>query len=488
MDSLIRGTKSGQKSWRKPDLLGVELQEHIDVDCLPKVFAEMCRAVSASLAVSTDMVAASMLGVLSVCVNRHWIIARDGWEQPLALYMMGIGEPGEKKSPVLRKLLAPVNDWETQTNNNLDPKIIESEQKRKNLESLHRKAQRDFEKGKVDEKETFRLAKELAEYQQIKPVKVYTTDSTMEKLPGLLQDNDEHFSVVSDESTILKVVSGIYQNGVVNADVLLKMFNGEPVRIDRKTSGSIYLEHPVLSMLLFCQPVILTKLIGNDELRHNGFVERVLFFKPESSIGKGRSTDPIIPPQIMTRYSNEIKRLLNIESNIYLRFSPEAQRSFDIFADGFNSDIRLNYEGMTGWASKHPGIVARFAGILQLAEDGKAIITDDTIQNAIIIADYFQQQARAILRPEGLNPIEHLASYLLDRIILLKKNTFINEAGDITLNYVTLQNNVHKKGLGRKKEDFAEPLQVLIDRGYIDVDSDDVSKLNEIYINPAVWG
>lgn len=449
----------------------------------------MCEAVSKSLMVSLDMTAASVLGVLSVCVNRHRIIIDDGrdWNEPLALYVMGIAPPGEKKSPVLNLLLNPIKEWMRRTNEGRRPLIAESKQKYKNLQRRLKKAESDLENGKGSEAETIRLANELDSFQKIKEVRLYSGDTTTEMLASLLQENDERFSIVSTEGGILETIAGRYQNGVANSDLYLQAFNGEPVSVDRKNSGTIILDSPTLSIILYCQPVVLNKLIDRDTLRNNGFVDRFLPFAPQSCIGRDRFNAPPLPPQVVAKYANIINRLLDVEGTIYMRLSPDARKVFADFYDGFSSSIPLVYEDLKGWASKHRGIVARIAGILQLAEDGSSIVSGDNMVKAVLIADYFQEQVRIILREGGMNQAEQDARYILGRIKTLKGKAYANEAGQVALQYRVLRQNVHRNGL-QKKSDYNAPLQVLYDKGYIDFNADDFDKVTEIIINPAIWG
>lgn len=478
-----------RSAWGEPEPFRSEPKEHIDVDCLPPVFADMCKAVTESLSVSQDLVAASLIGILSVCLNRHRVIIDDGrdWDEPLCLYMMGIAPPGEKKSPVLKLLRKPVDDWVRRTNEERKPLIAESKQQYKNLQKQLKRAEIDLENGKGDEAETLRLAAEIDAFQPVKPIRLYSGDTTTEKLADLLQENDEQFSILSTEGGILQTIAGRYQNGVANSDLYLQAFNGEPVSVDRKNSGSILLNGPTLSIILFCQPVVWSSLIEKDELRNNGFVDRFLPFAPKSCIGQDRFRAPILPPKVVTNYANAIERLLNIDSTIYLRMSPGAGKAYEDFFDGFTKDIQFLYEDMTGWASKHRGIVARIAAILQLADDGSATITSDNMYKAILIADYFQEQARVILRSGGMGQAEQQAQHILRRLKEHKELTFINEAGETVIKYRDLYNYSRKNGL-RKKEDYKEPLQVLVDKGYIDMDGADFEKVTEYYINPTIWG
>lgn len=463
-------------------------KEHIDLDCLPQALADMCKAVSRSLTVSQDMTAASVLGVLSVCANRHRVIIDDGrdWNEPLALYMLGVAPPGERKSPVLNLLLNPVKEWVRRTNEERRPLIAESKQKYKNLQRQLKKAESDFESGKGSEEETLRLARELESFQKTKEVRLYSSDTTSEKLADLLSENDGQFSIVSTEPGILEIIGGRYQNGAVNSDLYLQAFNAEPVSVDRKNSGTIILDEPTLSIVLFSQPIVLNKLIERDELRNNGFVDRFLPFAPESCLGRDRFAAPPLPPQVVTRYANTIQRLLDIDCTIYLRLSQEARDVFADFYDGFTSSIPLIYEDLTGWASKHRGCVARIAGLLQLADDGGAIVSGDNMFKAVCIADYFQEQARILLRNGSTSQAERDAAYILERLKKLKAKTFINEAGQITLPCRELLMNIGRVRL-KKKESLFEPLQVLYDMGYVDFNSDVFEKVTEIYCNPKIW-
>ena len=131
--------------------------------------------------------------------------------------------------------------------------------------------------------------------------------------------------------------------------------------------------------------------------------------------------------------------------------------------------------------------MARIAGILQLVDDGKAIISGDNMMKAVMLADYFQEQARTILRTGGMNQAEQDAKYILGRIKTMKDKTHIDDAGRIVLPYRILRQWVHRKGL-EQKSDYNEPLQVLYDKGYITFNADEFDRVTELYINPAVWG
>ena len=485
MDGLLNGEEMSS-SWGEPIPFEKPLKERIDLDCLPKVFADMCKAISESLSVSTDMVASAGLGVLSVCCNQHWICLKDGWYQPLSLYTVGCADAGERKSPVLNALMKPIDGWVLQKNIELKPIVAESRQKRKNIETALRKAENDLKRGRCDEAETIRLAQEIEDFQTVRYKRLYSGDCTTEKLTELLNENNERFSIVASEGGILQVLSGERYGDGGNYDLYCQAYNGETVAYDRKGSGTIVLEKPVLSMVLFVQQVILEKLLGNRILQGVGLVDRCLFFKPQSTIGQERFETKPINPKIETAYSNMVRRLLNDSQSRTLRLSDDATKQYANWYNHFTQDIQFQYGDIMGWASKFRGTVGRIAGIMQLCEDGSDIVSEAVMYDAIVVADYFAEQARYILRDSGLTETEALAKYILERIRNLKGKTNISDDGRIILPYSDLARSVHKKDL-QQKRDYAKPIQALIDRNYIDVDDEDLVRFRNLYINPGVW-
>ena len=448
----------------------------------------ICEAIADSLAVSADMVGTCALTILSTACQNHIVEIKSGWEEPLNLFGLIVASAGEKKSPVQAILKKPFDDWQSQKNSSLKSEIEVSKQTYKNLKKKLAKAESDILKS-VDgaEEEAIRLAQELADFEAVRPVRLYSGDCTTEKLAQLLAENNEQFSIISSEGGIVSTIAGRYSNGEANSDIYCKAFYGESVQVDRVNRDSDLLDRPILSMLLAVQPVVLKSLINNSVLTGVGLVDRFLFCVPPSSIGKSTFNSPAIPDKVMTEYHNLVTQLLDErQGRKYLKFSHEARKLFADFYDHFQQiSIPRDFEGIEGWASKHCGIVARIAGILQLSEDGNCTISADNVLKAITLSDYFQEQARLVLGGAVLNEAEQLAEYVLERIKKCKSNV-LEKDGVHVLKFRDLQRTIHKRGL-KTREDFAEPLQILCNKGYIDVQEDtDVKNLRELYVNPVV--
>ena len=475
-------------SWEEPEQFEGQPREYFDISCLPHVVKNICEAIADSLTVSADMVGTCALTILSTACQNHIVEIKSGWEEPLNLFGLIVASAGEKKSPVQAILKKPFDDWQSQKNSSLKSEIEVSKQTYKNLKKKLAKAESDILKS-VDgaEEEAIRLAQELADFEAVRPVRLYSGDCTTEKLAQLLAENNEQFSIISSEGGIVSTIAGRYSNGEANSDIYCKAFYGESVQVDRVNRDSDLLDRPILSMLLAVQPVVLKSLINNSVLTGVGLVDRFLFCVPPSSIGKSTFNSPAIPDKVMTEYHNLVTQLLDErQGRKYLKFSHEARKLFADFYDHFQQiSIPRDFEGIEGWASKHCGIVARIAGILQLSEDGNCTISADNVLKAITLSDYFQEQARLVLGGAVLNEAEQLAEYVLERIKKCKSNV-LEKDGVHVLKFRDLQRTIHKRGL-KTREDFAEPLQILCNKGYIDVQEDtDVKNLRELYVNPVV--
>ncbi len=474
-------------SWDKPDEFHGNPTEHFNLDCLPPAISKYCKGVVRSLNVSGDMVGTCALTVLSIACQPHTIEIKPDWCEPLNLYSSIVASAGERKSPVLKAFVKVLDDYATDYNLRNKSQIAVSKQRYKNLKKKLAKAEAEASKGdETAEEETIRIAQEIAEFEAVKPMRIYTGDCTAEKLPQLMIEQDQRFAIVSSEGGIIATISGRY-SGEVNADIYCKAFYGESVQVDRVGRESEALEKPILSMLLCIQPIILSKLVENRELAGVGLVDRFLFCVPESSIGKGTFDSPPVPDKDLCDYRNKIRDLLDMRNTPkYLRFSREARNTFADFYDHWQSfTIPAEFEGIEGWASKHCGIVARISAILQLAEDGSNVVSKENVVRAIMLSDYFSEQARLVLNGVVLDGDSAEALYILGKIKDVAKKQGVNADGQYKISFRELM-RANRKVAYRKKESYIKPMQVLIDKGYVSIDEDkEIEKVSHFYLNPT---
>ena len=89
--------------------------------------------------------------------------------------------------------------------------------------------------------------------EEMRAPRLWTSDSTPERLQSLLADHDERMALISDEGGIFEIMAGLYSDGKANIDVFLQAHAGRSVRVDRG-SRTVYLNKPSLSFGLAIQP------------------------------------------------------------------------------------------------------------------------------------------------------------------------------------------------------------------------------------------
>jgi len=396
------------------------------VVCLPVHLREYVTALSTELQVSPDMPAVIGLGIAALCVQGKFIInPKAGWVEPLNLYTAVIAKPSERKSPVVRAMLAPVYDYQGEENERRAPDIAEYQMQRKifqkRFDNLSDAAARPKPKATMSEVSQARL--ELGELEDVKPLRLVADDITPEALASLMVDNHGKIAVASTEGGVFDMIAGRYENAA-NMDVYLKAYSGDPMHIDRKGRPSEHLEHPALTMVLTIQPSVLSEIMQNDRFSGRGLLARFLYLFPSSTIGdRDYDTEPV-NEFVREAYNAALYQLLKLgEATQVLTLSSEAaQLAKDYFYE-VEKELTDALEDIEEWAGKLHGQSMRIAGVLHCfsngAESARVPIDGETMAAAIQIGHYFADHAKTAFRKMGLSEPQEVkdAKYIWRRIL-----------------------------------------------------------------------
>lgn len=307
-------------------------------------------------------------------------LAREGFSEPLNLYVVPVLPPGNRKSAVFSDLVKPVQEHERNLLRSARPRLAAAASDRQVLEGRHKAAVQAASRaeGSEPEREAARsLARELADSPVACPPQVYADDCTAEKVSGLLADQGGRLLVASPEGTIFEIIKGRYADSP-NFDVFLKGHSGDPIRVNRVGREPENVDNPALSLALTVQPDVIHGLSDHVSLRGRGLTARVLYAIPSSLLGKRVPKQPPVPRPIVEEYHRQMLRLWETTGCIgddlrpaahLLALTTDAQRAFESFEEWI--EPRLGEEGdlasMTDWASKLAGASLRIAGILHCA-------------------------------------------------------------------------------------------------------------------------
>ena len=466
------------------------------VDCLPYSLGDYCAAVSESLQVPVDMAATACFSVLSLAVQGKFCVQpKEGWTEQVNLYTLISAPPSERKSPTLQAITAPVTDFVTSSNEQLQPNIDQYRSKEKiltqaisRLEDAISKKQFSSKGAQTEQTELSTAQAELRDLRKnpVQPMRLLVDDVTPEKLADIMQRNHGKAAILSAEGGSLDIVAGRYSDRP-NLDVFLKGYSGEPLMVDRKAGQAVDLKRAHLTIGLMVQPDVLERFVGNPELRGRGLAARFLYCIPKSKVGTRKYNTEPIPPEIQEQYNSLVYRLLKIpdpEEPAKIFLTGEAQSAARAFFDELEPRLADDLENISDWAGKLHGQTVRIAALLHccnhLESAAENPLTVDTMEKAQKIGKYYLEHAMAALASTGEEgqSIQE-ARYILKRLDKLQSDC------------VTVR-ELHQKCKGRTgfkiAAEFRDKLEPLISRGYFMIESlsDTGGRPKElIRVNPA---
>ena len=337
------------------------------VDALPDEVAAYCRAVADSIQVAPDMVACFLLGAASAAlVGRISVqpIRTSDHREPIQLYLLCRGSPGERKSATLSAVMAPLTAW-------IADKRREVSQANAGVERKLEVCKRDAQKAKGADLEAL-LERSDALKEKLLPEPVFPLgDVTVEALTDYMVSHEGKAVLMADEANFLHVLTGrSYQRegGAVNLDAILNGYSGGAASGRRATRGTWYIEHAALSVCVASQPHLLEGFAHDPTGTGRGLQGRFLYFLPASKVGLRAAIAPPVPDALTAWWTDTLKRLANLPEGT-LTFDKYAERDYIAWWTATEARLRTDLDGvMLEWGGKLCGNVVRLAGLLALLD------------------------------------------------------------------------------------------------------------------------
>lgn len=396
--------------WPDPILPGMIRTPAIPCDILPTWLGDMARAVSDSTQTPPALAVMHCLAVMATVLQRRFEVAPygDGYTEPLALWTLSASPSGTRKSAVLNAMLAPLVHWEKLLRDRMRGDIAKVNATRAVAKKRIERLLQDAAKAKdASEREAIRAEVEREETEmpeEIRAPRLFTGDTTAERLQALLVEHGERMAVHSDESGIFLIMAGIYNGGAANIDVFLQGHAGTPMRVDR-AGRSAHVDQPALSFGLLLQPGVLSEVASSRRFRDSGLLARFLYAMPASNVGTRdvRRHTPI-PAAVKDEYERRLFGLLEgvpgpVQAPKVLPLSDAAREAWLDLAEAIEREQGEGgrYESISDWTSKLPGAVARVAALLELAEMGLAVqeVSHAAMDRAVRLARLLIPHAQA---------------------------------------------------------------------------------------------
>lgn len=435
-----RGQMATTQAWEDPiPLRVVQDPPGFPVDALPDWVRDWVAAEAHATQTPPDMAGMLALAVLAACCGRRFRVrVRDGWCEPTNIYTCVVLPPGNRKSAVFRDAMAPLELYEREWAERMEPEIAHAlcakrvaEERLKTAQSKAARSNGDERGGaEQDARDAIDALRDAEAAVPVAP-RLVTGDATQEGLARLLDAQGGCIAVMDAEGCgPLAIMLGRYaQNGGVAIDLFLRGHAGETYRSDRAGRDPIIVPNATITLAVTMQPEMLRQLGERRELRGLGLLARMLWCVPASTVGQRVARPEPMPQHVRSGYEVQVRRLLDLaptgdggNEQHMVRFSVGAD---DILADlqeRIEPQLRpgSEREHMADWASKLSGAVARVAGLLHAAEHvvdpWKSEVSAETARRATVIGEYLFAHARAAFGSLGASPTtpeaEHVLSYL----------------------------------------------------------------------------
>lgn len=416
------------EDWKLISLREAPSLPSFPVACLPPVFSRFVQDLATDLEVPIDLPGALTLAAIAASVAKKFTVRpQSNWYESVNLYVLGIADPGERKTPTHKAIVGPIEEHQRRLRSaaGIDP---EAENAAK-LDAMRLAAiTKRLKSAKIDEDE--RRAHE-AEYTTLaakidaapKPPRLVADNVTLERLSSLMAEHDGRMAILSAEGGFFELAAGLYNDrGASNIDLVLKAHASETVMVDRVGRPGEVIENATLTIGILAQPAVLEGLAAKPHFEGRGLLARFLYVVPESKVGSRGCDSPEMRSTVAQDYCEALTRLLEIPDDRHddgrlrptvLTFDAGARELFLDYRKQHERQLRPSAQlgAAKEWGSKLPGAVARLAGLLHVAGGNHQARTIDavTLKKAISLGDYFTAHALEAFGVMACDPVRTLA-------------------------------------------------------------------------------
>ncbi len=316
-----------------------------------------------------------LVGFASAIGNSRRVQIKRGWTEPAVLWGAIIGESGSMKSPALDLALRVVRERQGQALREHACALRAYDIQRQN----HERDLNAWRKAKGNGDPPAAPEPPICE-------RWLTDDITIEALAMLLQDNPRGLLVLRDELSgwlHFDRYSAKGQGGEVAK--WLETHRAQPLVVDRKTSGTLYVPRAAVSIIGGIQPGILARYVGQEH-RDNGLLARLLLAMPPRwpKVWNDADIDPSAETALAAIFDalHDLAPEVNADGEpqpVLVTLTPAGKQAWIKFYNKHNAEA----DGLCGdlaaaWA-KLEGYAARFALIHHLVRQ----VTTDSESHGI---------------------------------------------------------------------------------------------------------
>jgi hypothetical protein len=334
-----------------------------------------------ALGVEAAFVALPALATMAGCIGATRVLElKRTWREPPILWTGLVADSGTVKTPA----------WEMTTNPVYRVQAEHRQRYRRELADFRRSVR----------------AASRGEVQPIEPVykRIITSDTTIEKLASILEENPRGLLVSNDELSAWLNSFARYKGKAGGSDLpqWLSMHRGGPIIVDRKTGPSLFVERGVVSITGTIQPGTLSAVLS-QQFFDAGLPARLLLAMPPSQQKKW--TEIEVSPEVGQTYRNLIAALLSLEFDgepVVIRMDSDAKAIWVQFYDEWALEQTAVEGDLLAAFAKLEAYAARFAlghhvcMHTHLGIDDRVPLTAESMAAGVQLARWFGNEARRV--------------------------------------------------------------------------------------------
>ncbi len=391
------------------------------IETLPINIRPWVDETATALQVPVDAVALMTMAACSFCISKKvWVSIIDGWRVPTNLYVTVVMASGERKSPLYKRVMEPLEAIESEERTRMRPLIMERESIRAALEKGRKSIEKSGIATEEDRQQLREKIKGLNENPQLFMPKFFVDDCTE---PTLIKNIGEQggklFAASPEGGGPFDLMRGKYgARNMTDINAFLKFHDGENPRTERISREGTDVEEPLLSAAFMVQPTVLESLKTEGELRGRGLLARFLWSYPKSLVGYREIRPKPTSREAQNEYHVIVNSLWECE-RVELHFSDEADKLLERFQTRLEFEMRVGnpLEALADFASKLAGQAARIAALFHVIEKRSGLaIEPDIAGRAIDLCYWLIPHTIRALRAASANGtlLEKVLSWILD--------------------------------------------------------------------------
>lgn len=365
-------------------------------ECLPEPFRSLIVQGARSIGCDESFIALPLMAVSTGCIgNSRRVRIKPTWSEALVLWALGIGVSGlARKSPSIDLAVDPVKRVQETAVHGYEQELAQYE-----LELAAYKARNGRGRGPKDEQAD-------AAAPPTEPVcwRCLVSDTTVEALAPILQENERGLTLVRDELAGWLQSFNQYRGGQGADEAFwLEAHRAGHCLVDRRGGRQVYaIPRAAISVTGMIQPGVLRDCLKKQYFS-SGLAARLLMAYPP--VQPRRWTHDTIEQHVLGETAAVLQALLRLELNVdpdggssphYIGLDEDALALFIEYFDELGEATAEADPDLAAAFAKLEGYAARFAGLIHEVRvatgEDLTLIDADSMGRAITLARWFRYE------------------------------------------------------------------------------------------------